>query len=142
MITQFPVAPTHMLYQEQNNKGVCLSQTLDYIFSLSLPLPSPSLPSLPSLSLPSLTLPQAFGALGALFGGPVAWPISDFFGRKVALMLGGVPTLIGWVFIVLAHFPAAEGGFISMILIGRFLTGFGGGWFIFCVSVSGEFVEV
>ena len=80
---------------------------------------------------------QSFAALGALFGGPCAWPISDQLGRKPALMLGGVFTLSGWLLIMFAHLiSGSRSGFLAVLLIGRVLSGFGGGWATFCVSVS------
>ena len=79
---------------------------------------------------------QAIGPLGALFGGPVAWPISDSFGRKPALMLGSIPTLIGWLAFAYSNLLPTRVGFLTLLYIGRFLSGFGAGWTIFCVSVS------
>ena len=86
------------------------------------------------LILPSC--PQGFGALGALFGGPVAAPISEWLGRKPALMIGGFPALIGWLMITYAHFMGTRAGFLAVLYVGRLITGFSGGWFILSVSVS------
>ena len=93
---------------------------------------------LPSLSLvpsPLSSFPQSFGALGAIFGGPVAWPMSDFLGRKPALMLGGIPALIGWLSFSYANLLPTREGFIALLIVGRVLTGFASGWIVFCVSV-------
>ena len=79
---------------------------------------------------------QALGPVGALFGGPVAWPISDRLGRKPALMLMGIPALIGWLMITYAHLASAKAGFLALLLLGRTFTGFVAGWTIFSVSVS------
>lgn len=80
---------------------------------------------------------QAFGAIGAIFGGPVAWPLSEKFGRQASLMLSGIPALAGWLLIANAHdvnrFDTK--GFLSMLLVGRLLTGFAVGWAIFGISV-------
>ncbi len=52
-------------------------------------------------------------------------------------MLGGVFTLVGWLLISFAQFiSGSKSGFLAMFLIGRLLTSFGGGWAVFCVSVS------
>ena len=72
-----------------------------------------------------------------MFGGLVAWPISDRLGRKAALMLSGVPALVGWLMIILAHLASSHvHAFYGILLTGRMLTGFSSGWSIFCVSVS------
>lgn len=80
---------------------------------------------------------QSFVALGAVFGAPSAWPVSDKFGRKPALMFGAVFTFLGWLFIACANYVSgSHSGFLAVLLIGRLLTGYGGGWAVFCVSVS------
>ena len=90
--------------------------------------------------IPRILFPQGFGSLGALLGGPIAWPLSDRLGRKPALMLGGIPTLIGWLMIAFAHFAGTHSDFLVIIQLGRFFTGIGAGWFIFCVSVRAAFI--
>ena len=70
-----------------------------------------------------------------MFGGLIAWPISDLFGRKLALMLSGIPCLVGWLTIALAHLANDPSTFFGILLTGRALTGFSTGWSIFCVSV-------
>ena len=79
---------------------------------------------------------QSFGALGAALGAPCAWPVSEWFGRKPALMLGGVPGVIGWLMITYCHYVPSQSGFLAILLLGRIITGFQAGWSIFCVSVS------
>ena len=73
-----------------------------------------------------------------MFGSLVSGPISDLIGRKTSLILSGVPALVGWLMIALAHFVAQSNAtaFYSVLLIGRALTGFSGGWSIVGVSVS------
>ena len=73
-----------------------------------------------------------------MFGSLVSGPISDLIGRKTSLILSGVPALVGWLMIALAHFVAKSNAtaFYSVLLIGRTLTGFSGGWSIVGVSVS------
>ena len=78
---------------------------------------------------------QAFGAVGAIFGGPVAWPLSEKFGRQASLMLSGIPSLAGWIIIANAHDCDDPTGFLVLLLIGRLLTGFAVGWAIFGISV-------
>lgn len=72
-----------------------------------------------------------------MFGGLVAWPISDLLGRKAALMISGVPAFLGWLMIALAHLVHSNiPAFYGVLLTGRTLTGFSSGWSVFCVSVS------
>lgn len=79
---------------------------------------------------------------GAIFGGLFAWPVSDYLGRQASLMIGGVPSLIGWILISLSVIFTRSMYFILMILIGRFFTGFSSGWSVYCVSVSYSFTIV
>ncbi len=69
-----------------------------------------------------------------MFGGPIAWPLSERYGRQVTLMLSGVPSVLGWVLLANAHLyiPA----FVPLLLVGRFLTGLAVGWAVFGISVS------
>ena len=83
-----------------------------------------------------LHLFQAFGPIGAMFGGLVAWPVSELLGRQAALMLGGVPALAGWLMITFSNLANSSSAFFGIIYVGRLLTGFSTGWSIFCVSVS------
>ena len=71
-----------------------------------------------------------------MFGGLVAWPISELLGRQAALMLGGVPALAGWLMITYSNLASSSSAFLGVIFVGRLLTGFSTGWSIFCVSVS------
>ena len=76
-------------------------------------------------------------AIGAMFGGLMAWPISDYYGRQSALVVGGVPSLLGWLMVAYAGFvTTSRDAFLFVLLVGRFLTGFATGWSIYCVSVS------
>jgi len=79
---------------------------------------------------------QALAPIGAMAGGLLAWPATELLGRQTALVLGGIPFLVGWLFIANAFQFAARAGFLSLLFIGRFLTGVGTGWSIFAVSVS------
>ena len=76
------------------------------------------------------------GPIGAMFGGLVAWPMSDMLGRQAALMLGGVPALAGWLMIAYSNLTNSSSIFLGVLYTGRLLTGFSTGWSIFCVSVS------
>lgn len=73
-----------------------------------------------------------------MFGSLVSGPISDLLGRKTSLILSGLPALVGWLMIALAHFVAQSDAtvFYSVLLIGRASTGLSGGWSLVCVSVS------
>ena len=79
---------------------------------------------------------QAFGPLGALFGGPVAWPLSEKFGRKPAMLLSTIPGLVGWVAMSVSTLLPTRDGFLAFLYSGRLLSGFAAGWSIFCISVS------
>ena len=71
-----------------------------------------------------------------MFGGLLAWPISDFLGRKQALILGGIPFLSGWILIANSiQITQNRVGFMSVLFIGRILTGFATGWSVFSASV-------
>lgn len=85
-------------------------------------------------SLPNIF--AALGTIGAMFGGIVAWPVSDHFGRQTALVVGGIPFLCGWVLIANAPLiTQSKPGFLVMLFTGRVLAGFSTGWSIFCTSV-------
>ncbi len=75
-----------------------------------------------------------------MFGGPIAWPLSERFGRQAALMLSGLPSVFGWVILANAHLFSSTEAFIAMLLLGRLLTGLAVGWSIFVISVSTLFV--
>ena len=74
--------------------------------------------------------------VGATLGGFLAWPVADYLGRQAALIIGGVPGLIGWLAISLSVLFSSRTGFLVMVYIGRVLTGIGSGWSVYCVSVS------
>ena len=71
-----------------------------------------------------------------MFGGPIGGFIADHWGRKMSLMLGGVPYLIGYLMLSYAHYLPTAVGFKCLILIGRFITGVGMGWSYNVCSVS------
>ena len=75
--------------------------------------------------------------VGGIFGGLFAWPVADSLGRQAALIIGGVPGLIGWLLISLSILFSSSLGFFLMVYAGRVLTGFASGWSIYCVSVRG-----
>ena len=74
--------------------------------------------------------------IGAIVGGPIAGWIADHFGRKVALMLVGIPYLSGYLMIVYAHMLNSATAFKVVLLLGRFLTGIGLGWSCLAGPVS------
>jgi MFS family permease len=73
--------------------------------------------------------------VGGLFGGSIAGPVSDRIGRSAALVLMNIPHLIGWLVQAYAQFMQTAGGFISVLMIGRWFTGFGTGWGSLVISV-------
>ena len=71
---------------------------------------------------------QALAPVGALFGAPLSGILADRWGRKDALVLCGLPYLIGYLILSYAHYMPTALGFKSLALTGRFLTGVGMGW--------------
>ena len=49
--------------------------------------------------------------VGGIFGGLFAWPVADSLGRQAALIIGGVPGLIGWLLISLSILFSSSLGF-------------------------------
>ena len=84
----------------------------------------------------SHTHTQSFASVGALVGGPVAGLVTDRWGRKVALLLVGVPYLVGYLMMTLAHLIGDPDGFKAVLLVGRLLTGVGQGWSCMAGAVS------
>lgn len=76
-----------------------------------------------------------------MFGGPIAGFIADHAGRKTALMLVGIPYLVGYLMMVYAHFITNAIGFKVVLLIGRFITGVGLGWSCLATPVSVRIVS-
>ena len=66
----------------------------------------------------------------------MAWPISEQLGRQAALILSGVPALVGWLMITYSNLATTLSAFLGLLYTGRVLTGFSTGWAVFCVSVS------
>jgi MFS family permease len=79
---------------------------------------------------------QSLCLIGALFGSLLAWPTSEFLGRKTSLMLSGIPVTLGWLMIALAHLAPRSSTFYGVLLTGRMLTGVFYGWTSVCVPVS------
>ena len=78
-----------------------------------------------------------------MFGCLTAWPISDLLGRKASLMLSGLPALVGWLMIALAHLvPSSVQGFYGVLLSGRIVTGVYLGWSVVVVSVSRNYSSI
>ena len=75
-----------------------------------------------------------------MFGAPIAGVIADRWGRKVALLFAGVPYLVGYLMIALAHLIGNIPAFKAVLLTGRLLTGVGLGWSCLAVPVSEHFV--
>lgn len=78
--------------------------------------------------------------IGAVFGGALAgWSI-DGFGRKPTLILTGVPNFIGYTALGVSWYIKKKIYFDVVLLLGRFLTGFGIGWSMFSAPVSDNHV--
>ncbi|XP_011402949.1 PREDICTED: facilitated trehalose transporter Tret1-like [Amphimedon queenslandica] len=71
----------------------------------------------------------AMAPIGAIFGAAIAGFLSDVFGRKLTLILTGLPHVIGWLFLAGSYdLQSLRPVFILFLLIGRFLSGLGMGW--------------
>ena len=79
---------------------------------------------------------QAIGPVGGLFGGSIAGPVADRIGRSAALVVMTIPHLIGWLTQAYAQWAATQSGFIAVLMLGRWFTGFGTGWGSLVISVS------
>lgn len=78
---------------------------------------------------------QAIGPVGGVFGGSVAGPVADRIGRSASLMLMVVPHLIGWLAQAYAQWMPSAELFISVLMLGRWCTGFATGWGSLVISV-------
>ena len=84
---------------------------------------------------------QTLSVFGAFVGSFLAWPAIDFFGRQKALKLGGIPALCGWLLISNSvRVTGSTAAFLTVLFLGRILTGVSLGWSIFVVSVSSSTV--
>ncbi len=79
---------------------------------------------------------QAIGPIGGIFGGALAGPVSDRIGRSSSLVLMNIPHLIGWLTQAYAQWMPNAAGFISVLMLGRWFTGFATGWGSLVISVS------
>ena len=72
-----------------------------------------------------------------MFGGLLGWPAATICGPQAALVISGIPALIGWVMMANAALIVNNYNmFFGVLLAGRMMTGFACGLSIFCVSVS------
>ena len=62
-------------------------------------------------------------ALGGVFGGLLAAPISNQFGRRTGLLMNNIPAVIGSILMVISKMIESFEAFI----IGRILIGFSAG---------------
>eukprot|EP00249_Psilotum_nudum_P015586 c25412_g1_i1 orf=504-2216(-) len=80
------------------------------------------------LSLPQFSLFGSLSNVGAMLGSAVSGKLSDFLGRKGALMVAVIPNFFGWIAIALARDAL-------VLYFGRLLVGFGVGVISFTVPV-------
>lgn len=85
---------------------------------------------------------QALSQVGALFGGPIGGFVADRFGRKCSMLFSGLPYLVGYMIISYAHYSPWAVVFQTLLLFGRFVSGFGMGWASAVVSVSSIILEL
>lgn len=64
--------------------------------------------------------------------------MTDFYGRKVALLMVAIPYVIGYLMITYTQFISSTSNvaFLFTIFCGRFFTGVGLGWSCLAVPVS------
>lgn len=62
--------------------------------------------------------------------------MSDRIGRSAALVLMSVPHLIGWLGQAYAQLMPTFDSFVSVLMVGRWFTGFGTGWGSLVITVS------
>ena len=79
---------------------------------------------------------QALLAVGAVLGSPLGGVVADRVGRKAALQVGAVPSLIGWILIFVAQYTTNTSTFKSFLLLGRALVGVGVGMQSTVIPVS------
>ncbi|KAM4697055.1 solute carrier family 2, facilitated glucose transporter member 6 [Rhinophrynus dorsalis] len=99
----------------------------NFTFGYALVYPSPVIPVLEKDADPILHITQAeipwFGsvfALGACLGGISSMVMNDRLGRKLSIMSSALPAAVGFLLMGSAQH-------VSMLLLGRILTGFAGG---------------
>lgn len=105
----------------------------NFNFGFALVFPSPVIPHLQNDPQLKMDIHQIswFGSIftiGAAVGGLSAMVLNDRLGRKLSIMLSGVPSVIG-----LLVMGAAQN--FWMLLCGRFLTGIAGGITAGCIPV-------
>lgn len=89
-----------------------------------------------------IVLFQSIEVVGGMLGGLLAWPVSIALGRQTALIVGGIPSLCGWLLMSYSvQITGSRAEFITVILTARVLTGFGAGWASFYVSVSTDYLH-
>ena len=77
---------------------------------------------------------QVLLSVGALLGSLVGGWIVDYAGRKMSLMLFGIPSSLGWLLIVLTLLTDGP-PFRPLLYGGRSLIGFSIGYVSLCVPV-------
>ncbi|XP_075041921.1 solute carrier family 2, facilitated glucose transporter member 6 isoform X2 [Mixophyes fleayi] len=99
----------------------------NFTFGYALVYPSPVIPALEGNDDPNLHITQAeqswFGsvfALGSCVGGLSSMVLNDRLGRKLSIMFSALPAAVGFLLMGSAQH-------ISMLLLGRILTGLAGG---------------
>ncbi|KAM9326632.1 solute carrier family 2, facilitated glucose transporter member 6 [Gastrophryne carolinensis] len=99
----------------------------NFTFGYSLVYPSPVIPALEGDADPTMHITEVekswFGsvfALGTCVGGLSSMFMNDCLGRKLSIMFSTLPAAIGYLLMGSAQH-------ISMLLLGRILTGFAGG---------------
>ena len=80
---------------------------------------------------------QTITVIGGMTGGLLAVPVADKLGRRIALIVGGIPSFCGWVLLAGSVWVTdSRAGFLTVLLTGRFLTGLSTGWSLLMVIVS------
>ena len=113
--------------QPHSVKNLLMASICSYLgafsFGYVIGFSSPALPHMEKEGLLNTEGSMWFGSLmtfGGMLGCPVAGWLVEKFGRRGALFLTMFPFLLGWVLICF-------GNGITVLYVGRLLTGFGGG---------------
>ncbi|XP_063434964.1 solute carrier family 2, facilitated glucose transporter member 8-like [Mytilus trossulus] len=107
---------------------VCLGP---FAFGYTIGYSSPALPQMQTSRILTKEYAAWFGSLlplAAMFGGPLGGWMIEKYGRKSTLLFTSAPYIIGWWLI-------ARGGNVTMLLLGRLLTGLASGLITVCAPV-------
>lgn len=107
---------------------VCLGP---FAFGFTIGYSSPAIPQMEDQKIINKETAAWFGSLlplAAMFGGPIGGWMIEKFGRKSTIFFTSIPFVCGYWLI-------ARSGTVTMMLVGRFFTGFASGLITVCAPV-------